>query len=158
MVTLQFFSTVSALSHVSEVHSLLFHQGFLHHWEHLPVCQRCMVYRFHQGFLHQGIHFSVCQMCVVHWFNQVSGFLRVSFTSECTFTCFTGAWFTGFFQVSFTREFAIPCVRGACFAASSWFHSPVSVLSRLSEVHRLLVSSGFPLQWVHLPMCQRYTF
>ena len=113
-----FHSPVSILSHLSEVHCFLVPHGFISS-EYTFPCVR------------------------VSWF---TGFIRVSFTTEFTSPCFRGAWFTGIFRVSFTREFAIPCVRGVCFAASSWFHSPVSVLSRLSEVHCLLVSSGFQLQ------------
>ena len=53
----------------------------------------------------------------------------VSFTSEYTFLSFRGAPFSGFLMVS----------------------SPVRTLSHVSEVHGLVVSSGFPSAVSSLP-------
>ena len=152
LVSLGSHSPGNSLFCVSEVRALRLHHGFIHLWVYFPIFQRCMVYLFPQGFISIEYTFP----CVRG--TRFSTFFRVSFTSEFTFPSVRGAWFTGFCRVSFTHEFfsSVPDVHN--LVVSSGFHSPVSALSCLSAVHCLLVSSVFHLQWVHFPMCQRYTF
>ena len=118
MFTLQFFSTMSALSHVSEVHSLLV--SFTR--EFTFPCVTCVCFTdLIRLVVSSGFHSAVS---VCSHVSQVHGSL-VSLGSHSPGN--------SLFHVSEVHA----------FAASSWFHSPVSVLSCLSEVHGLLVPQGF---------------
>ena len=71
-----------------------------------------------------------------------SNFFSVSFSSEFTFMFQRCTVYT-FHQVSFTSEFTSRVSEVHGLVVSSGFHSPVSVLSLLSKVHSLLLSLGF---------------
>ena len=136
---------------MAEVHSFLISSGF-----HSLVSSLSRVWEVHSLFFHHGliqlwVHFPECERCTVH--------------------CFI--------RVSFSGEFTLRTVRGAQFIVSSRFLFPVSSLTRFSEVHSILISSGFHSavsslsqvsalqfidfiqgfvqQWVHYPECERCT-
>ena len=170
----QFHSEVSSHSRVSEVHSLSFSSGFLS-----AVSSLSPVSEVHNLLISLAVSFSSEFTFPSVGGAQFTGSITVSFSSEFTFSSVTGAHFIDFIRVSVSGDFTFPSVRGAQFGVFVWaslsreftflmaevhsflissgFHSLVSSLSRVWEVHSLFFHHGLIQLWVHFPECERCT-